>query len=254
MSWLLLLSNEVKLQWFDMRQYWFETVTSLTVMCVMFIGLFLGVKSFLLESPEGTSLDGLLFGFLLWSYATTCYMTSTRTVVEDTQKGYLEQLFLCPKGFTSILFAKALVDVTLGLLYTTIFAYLTMWLTGNWIDINFALFYAALLLGAPSLIGLGLIVSGLALVFKRVETVGQILTLFLIGLVAIDGLPIGPASLLPFTPSVSLARGWVLEHSVFSASDILLVVANSAIYFAIGILVFKKAEKIAKRKNLIGQY
>lgn len=254
MSWWLLFKNEVKLQVFDMRQYWFETVAGLVVLCGMFVALFYGVKSFAFEGGEGQSLDGLVFGFLLWAFASTAYMSVTRTVVDDTQKGYIEQLFINPKGFTAILFVKTMVELLSALLFMTLMAYLVMWLTGNWLDINFLRFFLVLIIAAPSLIGLGLFVSGFALVFKRVDTIGQMLALALMALVALDGLPFGPLSFLPFTPGVSLARDWVLQHSDINLLDVLIVFANSVIYFAIGSIVFKHFEKVAKRKNLIGQY
>ena len=254
MHWWLLFKNEVKLQIFEMRQYWLETVAGLLAVCGLFLALFYGVKSFANEGEQIQSLDGLVFGFLLWSFASAAYMSVTKCVVEDTQKGYIEQLFINPKGFTAILFVKTMVELFSALFFMTLIAYLTMWLTGNWIDINFPLFFMVLLMAAPSLIGLGLFVSGFALVFKRVDTIAQMLTLALMALVALDGLPFGPISFLPFTPGVSLAKEWVLKQSPINISDIIIVLANSAIYMFIGSLVFSYFEKVAKRKNLIGQY
>ncbi|MDC0601668.1 ABC transporter permease [Aliiglaciecola sp.] len=254
MSWLLLFKNELKLQYFDMRQYWFETVLSLVVICGLFVGLFYGIKSFAYEGQEGQSLDGLMFGFLLWTFATTAYSSITKTVIDDTQKGYIEQLFIAPKSFTKLLFVKVIVDIASGFMFLILVTYLVMWLTGNWLDIHFLKFFAALLLAAPSLVGLGLIVSGFALVFKRVDTLGQMLTLALMALVALEGLPFGPITLLPFTPGVSLARDWVLNGSPLQMYDVAIVTLNSALYLFVGSAIFKHFEQVAKRKNLIGQY
>lgn len=254
MAWWLLFKNEVKLQAFEMRQYWFETLAGLIAVCGIFIALFYGIKSFAFEGEQVQSLDGLVFGFLLWSFASAAYMSVTKCVVEDTQKGYIEQLFINPKGFTSILFVKAIVELISALLFMTLIAHLTMWLTGNWIDINFPLFFVALLMAAPSLIGLGLLVSGVALVYKKVDTIAQMLTLGLMALVALEGLPFGPVSFLPFTPGVSIAKDWVLNDGPINTTDILIVLGNSALYMLIGSAVFKHFERVAKRKNLVGQY
>ncbi|GAA0855466.1 ABC transporter permease [Aliiglaciecola litoralis] len=254
MSWLLLLKNECKLQIYDMRQYWFESVGGLLMICGLFVALFYGAKSFAFDGEQAQSLDGLLIGFLLWGFASAAYLSVTKTVIDDTQKGYIEQLFITPKGITAILLVKTLVDLLYGLLFITIMAYLTMWLTGNWIDINLPMFYLALLLAAPSLVGLGLIISGFALVFKRVDTLGQLMALALMALVAVDGLPFGPLSFIPFTPGASLARAWVSGENPIQLMDVAIVLANSGIYLLLGMLVFKHFEKVAKRKNLIGQY
>ncbi len=251
---LHLLFNELKLQYYEMRQYWFETVSGLILILLMFVGLFYGIKGFVVEQGDNQSLDGLVFGFIMWSFASAAYGSVTKTLIEDNQKGYLEQLFLCPQGFVSLVLHRSLADNLTSVFMVTIIAYIAMAATNNWLDINFPIMYGILLLAAPSLVGFGLIMCGLALVFKRVETIGAFLTLGLMGLVALDGLPFNLFSLLPFVPGVSLAREVVLEQSPFIWSHLVIVLANSAIYLGLGIVTFTFFERKAKKLNLIGQY
>ena len=250
----VLVLNEARLQYFEMKQYWFETVGGLAFMCAMFVGLFYGIESFTAAGEQEGSLDGLVFGFILWSFAVTAYNSITRTIIEDTQKGYIEQLFLCPGGFKSVLFAKSVVDLLYSILFVTLTAYLVMWLTGNWIDINFAKFYLIMMMAAPSLIGLGFIMCGLTLVFKRIGTVSAIMTFALMAIVAVDALPFNLYTLLPFTAGNSLARDVILQGAPMATLDVAIVLINSAVYMAIGLTVFHVFERIARRKNLIGQY
>jgi ABC-2 type transport system permease protein len=249
-----LLVNEMKLQWYEMRQYWFETLSGFLFVTGIFLGLFYGIKGFVLEQGDGQSLDGLLLGFLLWTFATSAYGSVTKSVIEDTQKGYIEQLFLCPNGFISLMLYRSFSESIVGLVLLTVLAYVVMAITGNWLEINFAYFYGILLLSAPSLVGFGLMISGLALLFKRVETVGALLTLALMGLVALDGLPLNVFTFLPFVPGASLARDIVLDQSLFRFDHLLIVIANSLVYLVGGIVVFRMFEKQAKKRNLIGQY
>jgi len=249
-----LFVNELRLQWHEMRQYWFETFSSLFFLIGIFLGLFYGIKGFVLEQGDGQSLDGLVLGFLLWTFATGAYGSVTKSLIEDTQKGYIEQLFLCPNGFISLMLCRSLSENLVGLVMLTIIAYIVMAITGNWLTINFAYFYGILLLAAPSLVGFGLMISGLALLFKRVETVGAMLNLALMGLVALDGLPLNVFTLLPFVPGASLARDVVLEQSALRLDYLLIVIANSLVYLTSGIYMFRAFEKQAKKRNLIGQY
>ncbi|WP_293747840.1 ABC transporter permease [uncultured Paraglaciecola sp.] len=251
---LHLFVNEMRLQWYEMRQYWFETFSGLIFITCLFLGLFYGIKGFALEQGDGQSLDGLLFGFLLWTFASGAYGSVTKSVIEDTQKGYIEQLFLCPNGFISLMLSRSLSESFVGLVLLTAIAYVVMAITGNWLDINLAYFYGILLLSAPSLVGFGLMISGLALLFKRVETIGAFLTLGLMGLVALDGLPLNVFSFLPFVPGASLARDIVLEQSPLRLDHLMIVIANSFVYLVGGIFVFRAFEKQAKKRNLIGQY
>jgi ABC-2 type transport system permease protein len=244
----------MRLQWYEMRQYWFETFSGLIFITGIFLGLFYGIKGFVLEQGDGQSLDGLFFGFLLWTFASGAYGSITKSVIDDTQKGYMEQLFLCPNGFISLMLCRSLSESFVSLATLTAIAYVVMAITGNWLDINFAYLYGILLLSAPSLVGFGLMISGLALLYKRVETVGAMLTLALMGLVALDGLPLNIFTFLPFVPGASLARDIVLDQGVLKFDHFLIVVTNSVVYLAAGIVVFRTFEKQAKKRNLIGQY
>jgi len=251
---LSLCINETKLSLYEMKQYWFETVASIMMMTVVFLGLFFGIKTFLLTGDDTSSLDGLLFGYILWSFSTAAYSSVTSSIIEDNQKGFLEQLFLCPQGYTRLLMAKVFSAVSMGFVMMTILAYLAMALSGNWIELNFAKLFPLLLLTVPSVIGLGLFLGGLALVYKRVDTFVALMMLALMGLVAVPALPLNWASFLPLAPGASLARLVVLEQQELSFNDLSIVAVNSLVYLLIGILSFKHFERMAKRKNLIGQY
>lgn len=249
-----LVINELKLQWIEMRQYWFETITSLGFLLVMFLGVFFGIKGFVLEQGDNQTLDSLIFGFLLWTFASAAYGSITRSVIEDTQKGYIEQLFMCPKGFVVLMLSRSLADIIPGLITITLMAYLVMFITGNWLNINFLAMYAILLLSAPSLVGFALTLCGLTLVYKKIETVSAVLSLLLMGLVAIDGLPFNAFSLLPFASGATMAKNIALLNEPFIITHLLIVCANSLVYLGSGILIFRFFERKAKRLNLIGQY
>ncbi|WP_100643628.1 ABC transporter permease [Alteromonas facilis] len=251
---LHLIANEFRLQLMEMRQYWFETVSGLLFITAMFIGVFYGVKSFAVESQDAQSLDGLVFGFLLWMFASNAYGAITKSLIEDTQRGYIEQLFLCPQGIVRLLLSRALAEMVSGFVVLIVLAYVVMWLTGNWLSINFFALYAILLIGAPALIGLGLFISAFALVFKKVETIGAFLALGLMGIVAMDAFPVNPMTFLPFVPGASLAREVILNGKPLLLEQLAIVIANSGIYLAIGWLTFSRFEQLARKRNLIGQY
>ncbi|MCJ8274952.1 MAG: ABC transporter permease [Psychrosphaera sp.] len=254
MSFSALVANETKLQVYEMKQYWFETISSLVMMCAVFAGLFYGVKSFTNPGDGATSLDGLVFGFLLWIFALSAYSSITKSLVEDNQKGFLEQLFLCPQGITQLMLARALVEMLWSMVFVTLLAWITMALTGNWIDLNFFYFYLLMLISSLSLIGLGFIVCGLALNFKKVGTIAALFNVAFMGLVAIDALPLNVFALLPFTAGASLSRDIILQNEPLNLTHLAIVASNSAVYLGVGIYLFKRLVKRAKRLNLIGQY
>lgn len=254
MNYILLLINEIRLQYYELRQYWFETVSGVALMMGLFVGLFYGVKSMMPGAEDDASLDGLLFGFILWSFAATAYQSVTKSVIDDTQKGYSEQLFMCHVGFSGLMLLRAIAELIIGYFWLVLTAVGAMWLTGNWIDIDYLMLFALLTLAAPSLIGLGFLISGLALLFKKVETLGAMLSIAFMGLVALDGLPLNIFTLLPFVPGASLARDVIVERQPLEWLHIAIVAANSLAYITVGLIAFKKFEHQAKKRNLIGRY
>jgi ABC-2 type transport system permease protein len=254
MSFSALVTNEAKLQIYEMRQYWFETVSGLVMMCAVFAGLFYGVKSYTPTGDEANSLDGLVFGFLLWIFALSAYGSVTKSLIEDNQKGFLEQLFLCPAGFNQLMIARSLVEMIWSMVWVTLIAWITMAVTGNWLDLNFFYFYFLVLIAAPSLVGLGFIVSGLALNFKRVGTIAALFNIGFMGLVAVDALPFSVFTLLPFTAGATLARDVLLQGEPLDLAHLAIVAVNSLVYLLGGLYIFSKLEKRAKKHNLIGQY
>jgi ABC-2 type transport system permease protein len=142
-------------------------------------------------------------------------------------------------------------DSVVGLVFLTVIAYVVMAITGNWLIINFGYFLCILLLAAPSLVGFGLIISGLALLFKRVEMVGAMLTLAIMGLVALDGLPLNVFTFLPFVSGASLARDAVLDQNALKLDYLLIVIANSLVYLTGGIYMFKAMKNKLKKEILL---
>ncbi|MCH9691470.1 MAG: ABC transporter permease [Gammaproteobacteria bacterium] len=249
-----LFINEFKLRLFEMRQYWFETISSTIFIIIVFSGLFYGIKLFSTDIATNENLDSLVFGFFIWMFASSAYISVTSIVVENNQKGFVEQLFLCPLGFKTLILTRAAVELIIGYLTMLLVAFISMALTGNWLSVNFASLFLLLTIATPSLIGLGLILSGLAFLFKKVETITALMSILIIGLISTSALPINIFSALPFSSGASLARSVVLKGEPLIILDLFAVAANSIAYFLIGIYLFSWLEKKTRERNLIGQY
>ena len=249
-----LFINEAKLLGHELRQYWFETALGIVVMVGVFCGLFYGIHVAAEGQTNSSSMEGLVFGFLLWSFASGTYNTVGSNIIEDNQKGLLEQLFMSPIGFYQLMLIRASVHMLWSMLLLTVMSYLVMAATGVWLNINFLLLFAVLILGAPALLGLSFFLSSFALVFKKVSALVAIIHIALMGIVALDALPLNVFSYLPFAPGASFARDLVLYGKPWIISDLMVVLANSTFYMVVGVTTFVKMECYAKRKNLLGQY
>jgi ABC-2 type transport system permease protein len=254
MNFFSLMVNEATLLYHELKQYWFETVFGVVMITGMFCALFFGIQFYASDEGTTTSLDGLVFGFLLWSFASGAYISVSQSISEDNQKGFLEQLFLCPAGFSRLMLARALVEMVWGIVLLTLIAWITMAVTGNWLKLNFFYFYLLLLIASFSLVGVGFIISGLALVYKKVGSAAMLVNIGLMAVVAVSALPFNVYTLLPFAAGASLAKIVILQGEPLNLLHLGIVVINSLVYLCSGLFIFKKLEARAKRLNLIGQY
>ncbi len=69
MNFAHLLKNEARLHLITTWAYWFETVTTMVMVSLVFLGLFYGIQSFYDKPGDLPSLDGLLFGYIIWFFS-----------------------------------------------------------------------------------------------------------------------------------------------------------------------------------------
>jgi ABC-2 type transport system permease protein len=115
------------------------------------------------------------------------------------------------------------------------------------------------------LFGFGFIVAGMTIVFKQIGTLVnmiQNLLLFLSGaLLPVDRLPPALAAFattLPTTQGIAVLREVVFGGrslaDTWADGSLLWLTVHSALYFALGWLIYARCEAIAKRQGTLGQY
>jgi len=103
--------------------------------------------------------------------------------------------------------------------------------------------------------GLGFVMAGLALLFKRVQSAFQILQFLLVAFIAAPQsvwsrfLPLNLGNRMLTQVMVRGVRIWE-----FPASQLLLLVGVSAAYLAVGLLAFGRMEARARAQGLLGHY
>ena len=250
MNALGLLQNEVYLSWCEHRRHLGQSIASTAIVTALFLGLYHGVRA---AAGSEASLDGLIVGFMTWGVASAAYNAASRHVTSEAHAGTLEQLHLSPFGFRSVLLARAGVQLGSGIVHAFALTLLAMLFTGHWVAMPLGQVVLLLLLGAPSLIGMGIAIGGVAMINKRMQTVAALLNLFLIAVVSLPAYPWNPIALLPFAYASSIVRA-VATGSAIDASACAIVAATSAAYLVVGGLVYSYFERKAKRTGVIGQF
>ena len=177
-------------------------------------------------------------------------------LIGEAQAGTLEQLYLAPCGFrwisvfsilSSLVFSAAPVALALLAMMAT---------TGVWLSIDLVSVIPLLVITMLGAVGVGYVMGGLALVFKRVQAAFQIVQFLFVGMLVLPErlwwtrlLPLAGGNALIRQVMVNGARLWDLP-----AADVLTATAVGVAYLAAGLLAFSTCERLARSRGLLGHY
>ena len=260
MRYIVLLKAMMKKNYLLLRRYPFNLISGLLSLFIIFLVIFYGAKALVGGNPTfGNTLPGIVVGFLLWSFVIFAFSDLTSDFINEAQQGTLEQLYMSPLGFGWVSLSYVLTWLAINLTITLGMLFLMMAATGQWLHVDLVSLIPLMLLTVWGIYGFGFAMGGLALVFKQVQAAFQILQFVWIVLIIaasyLDKFPL--LKLLPLSWGTNLiSRVMVGGESIFQMplSDLLFLIANSAVYFSLGFLAFKYFEGVARDRGLLGHY
>ena len=156
-----------------------------------------------------------------------------------------------PDLLTDFLVQSAITTVQFGVVLIPIMA-----TTGRWLHFDVVSVVPIAVLMMSGVVGLGLLMGGLAMVFKRVGGVAGILQMSFLFLVAapVERYPL--LKLLPVAHGNTLLRDvLVKERSVYARpAELLILLGVSTAYLVVGCAVFNRMDRLARDRALLGQY
>jgi len=231
----------------------------------MFSFIFVGI-GFLMGDGEldPEQLAFMLVGYLAWFYTGEAVGNLSWGLRGEINAGTLEQMAMSPAPIGLILMGRVFANLVLSTIQILIQGSIFFLLLG----IRIPLRWEGLPVLALTLIGVfgfGYVVAGATLIFKQCESLANLVenVLLLINgtMVPVDAMPGWLASVamtLPTTQGIIVLRRVVLDgQSLTSAwrdGSLIWLVVHSAIYFAVGWLVFSFCERMAKERGSLGQY
>ncbi len=255
--WIVLKSLFVKVI-IEMKRYMFNTVSSLVTMYIVFLLLFFGAKAVGGTAFQaGDSLEGLVVGYIVWVFSIMAYSDLSWSISNEAQIGTLEQMYLSPTGFAwvsgSLLVSRFMVNLVM-----VIALLMVMMLTsGNWLNLDVISLFPLLVVTILGPYGIGFMMGGLALIYKRIQSAFQILQFVFVAFVAV---PINQYYWIKYLP---LAMGNRLVHQVMvdgdhlwqlPLGDLLVATIVGLAYFLVGLGTFAYCVTVARDRGLMGQY
>ena len=222
-------------------RYKFNTIFSILMITFVFFAIALGYKSFG-KNVDNNSIEKLLGGYIVWSIMVSNLSSIVTNLVNETNLGTLEQLYISSRSFYLTLFAEGFVSLLISLFHSTIVIFLISLFSSN-ISISFLFNFIKglplIFFGIPAIWGLSLMVSSLALFYKNVSSFYTAISSILFAAVSYgvhksEAL----AVLFPFgLTNVSLQN--LYNTSKYpSLQDISLIIMNSIFYILLGVLLF----------------
>ncbi len=234
---------ELKRSWITMRRYPVETASNLITMAIFSIAAWVGLRAafFAHKGAFGAS------AALLWPLVLTGFGAAAASLQKDIGLGTIEQLYLSSPSVLNLLHVRVLVEYMSTLLYVA-----PLWLVGGFYLGWGALGRWLVVIVVPlalSLYGLGLILAGMTLRYRRLGPLTNVLYFLFLG-VSVIALPQKGvwAWLGPFFPMVGVSAmpdwpvGWWLRYPA------------AVMYLILGMVVFRRLEATAKRRGVIGRY
>lgn len=258
MNTLLLVRIMTKRSFIMFRRYAFDTLSGIITIYLFFLLIFYGARALLGgQQGYGDTLSGIVVGFFIWILAIFTYSELSFDLVREATEGTLEQLSMSPMGLTRVLVARFVAGLGLQLALLATLLVLMMASTGRWLHLDVVSLVPLVVLTMTGVLGVGFVMGGLAIVFKRIQSSLQILQ-FLFPVLLVAPLERFPAvKYLPLSWGNRLISSVMVDGtSIFSIapSDLGFLVLNSAVWMTIGVIVFKRFERIARQRGLLAHY
>jgi len=257
LDWTILVSI-FKKNFLMIVRYPFNLLSSVVAFYLIALMLFYGGKAIGGPAMEtNQTLEGLIVGYIVWILCLVALSDLAAGISNEAQMGTLEQLFLTRRSFSVINLYNMLSNLFFELIIVALVFLSVTVSTGRYLHIDLLTLTPLILFTLGSAYGLGFIMAGLALVFKRIQSFFQIVQFVVVGFMVIplDTFPL--AKLLPVALGNRLIRQTMvqgLKLGQLPATDLALLAAVGAGYFLLGVLIFELLTRRSKQKGLLGQY
>ena len=241
----------------ELLRYLPNTLSLVVTFYAIFLLFFLGIKVIATPENQAGNIQYTVVSTILWFLAITVMQGIGWEVTTEATRGTLEQLYMSPVPAWQILFARTVGSILIYMVAMIVVLVAAMFTSGQWLYIDIVTLlplFALLLFG---MIGISLMIAGLAIILKQIQAFLQIVQFLFLALVTV------PVSMSPFLELLPVVRGSSMIHEAmtkgsglfeFSSLDWGMFAANSVVYFVLGVFLYKLAEQRAMNQGLLGQY
>ena len=241
----------------EMRRYLPNTISTVITFYALFLMVFLGIRVLGAPGSADTNVQYAIVGTALWFLALMAMQSIGWEITQEAMRGTLEQLYMSPVGAWRILLARMVGRIVVNLIMIVLMVSLSMLTARQWLNLDIVTLLPILFLTIIGMLGVGFMVAGLSLIYKQVDSLLQIAQFVFLALVAVPLSALPLLELAPVVKGADMVRGVMVEGrslTGFSGLDWLSLAVNAAVYFLLGLFLYKRAERRALNRGLLGQY
>lgn len=266
---IYVLYGEILREFITVRRYYLESISGLIMVYILFMGFFFAGRGFtdqaIFLTNHSTVLAHRTVGFILWLFALNSVGHFSSAIRDESQIGVMEQIALSPSGLIVDMWGRAIGKTIIDCIMIGVVLYTIMVTTRVSLSFPFISVAIVFFLTLLGLYGLGFLFGGLSLIYKRLGSITIVVRFaFLILTGAITPIESFPSWLqlicktLPMTEGLKILRLLMVENRPFSfvlgSGDLLVLIVNSTLYIAAGLISFRYLERVARDKGLLGTY
>ncbi|SHH46940.1 hypothetical protein [Thermosipho atlanticus] len=235
----------------EVKRYYLNTLTSFGIMTMIFYFIVVGINKFGNPAVLGESVQAIAIGYIVWMALIGTMTDLSWTIINDTNIGLIEQTFISPIGPTVIYLLYQFSNLIIVIPMELVIMVIVFKIAGIPVLIPLSFFIALVLLMIQGY-GIGLVLAGMTLKFKRTQS---ILTLLQFGIV---GVLMGNYEgiwkyIVPANGFIQIFKN-IVNGKGTTLNDWFYMLISSSIYVIAGILIFECFARIVRRKGEIAQY
>ncbi len=234
----------------EMKRYYVNYLSTIITMFIIYTLIILGVKS--IGGPSaGDTLQATAIGYLTWIAVLMTLTDLSWTIMNEMQRGIIEQEFLSPYGPLAVFIFYEISNLILNVPIMIGMMYGMFAVAGISLEINPLFFILLILLMAQSQ-GIGFILGGLTLKLKRTNALLQLIQFAVIGLLFVktEGLQ---KVFIPISPYFELLRK-VFNATPIQSYEVFFTIIGTFFWLFIGIVIFNFFEKVVRKEGALSIY
>jgi len=259
---ILLYFKAVFLHFFvELKHYWVSTVALCAMMLLLFGGVFVASGGLALTAQNAGYVNEQVIAYLFYYVLSMYFSYFESSIRSKVETGTIEQIIINRMRLIEIVLIEAVVQFFCTIIEGLPVFIVIFIIAKGFLKITFsANGLIVLLFSLLGVCGVGLIMGGLSLRFKRIGQVPMILQILFFGMSYVDttALPASVNTILSFVPfqkSITyLKLSFSGSSSIGYQSTFGTIIANNVIWFVIGVLAFAFFERQTKQKGIIGYY